>query len=38
MQELIYRFKGAKKTGEAVPQMRRRFSILAKIALAKEIR
>jgi hypothetical protein len=38
MQELVYGFKGAKKACEAVPQMRRRFSSDAKIAMAKEIR
>jgi hypothetical protein len=38
MQELIYGFKGAKKTSEGVPQMRWRFSRRAKIALAKQIR
>jgi len=38
MQEVVHGFKRAKKTSEAVPQVRRRFSCRYKIALAKEIR
>jgi hypothetical protein len=38
MQEIVHGLKRAKKTSEALPQMRRRLSRREKIAMAKEIR